>query len=180
MESYYILFLNAFFLSFESFFMIFFFFLRRYIQKNPFCSVSGLEKASGLQSLGLSECPYLTDDVLHRVGQLRRLRRLRLDLTACDKATAAGVLDMLSGSERLHELYLTMPLSAAHVDAAARAASLRRLQLFWLTFERLSFEDHLDNQPADDGWHRTLAARFRGDVDFRVGQTFTRIVVTAD
>lgn len=122
----------------------------------------------------------MTDDVLGRVGRLRRLRRLRLDLTACDKATANGVMDMLSGCERLHELYLTLPLSADHVEVASRAADLHRLQLFWLTFERLSFQDHLDNQPADDGWPSTLAARFRGDVDFRVGQTFTRIVVTAD
>lgn len=149
-------------------------------------SRAGLETASSLQSLGLSDCPYVTDDVLRRIGRLRRLRRLRLDLSGCDKTTAAGVLDMLSGCERLHELYLTMPLSADHVDAAARAASLPRLQLFWLTFERLSFQDHLDNQPTatdDDGgvdWCQALADRFGDDVDFRVGQTFTRIVVTAD
>lgn len=145
-------------------------------------SRAGLETASGLQSLGLSDCPYVTDDVLRRIGRLRRLRRLRLDLSGCDKTTAAGVLDMLSGCERLHELYLTMPLSADHVDAAARAASLPRLQLFWLTFERLSFQDHLDNQPtgADGDWCRTLADRFGDDVDFRVGQTFTRIAVTVD
>jgi len=141
---------------------------------------AGLDRANGLQSLGLSDCPYVTDDVLRRVGELRRLRMLRLDLTECDKTTAAGVLDMLSGCDRLHELYLTLPLSADYVDAVSRACALDRLQLFWLTFERLSFQEHLDNQPADDDWLLTLTSRFRDDVDVRVRQTYTKITVTAD
>lgn len=140
----------------------------------------GLERASGLQSLGLGECPYVTDDVLHRVSELRRLRRLRLDLTECDKTTPAGVFDMLSGCERIQELYLTLPLNADYVEAVGRAAALGRLQLFHLTFERLSFQNHLDNLPTEDGWERKLAARFRQDVDFHVRQTFTKITVSVD
>lgn len=141
---------------------------------------SGLEIANGLQSLGLRECPYITDDVLRRVGELRRLRLLRLDLTECDKTTASGVQGMLSGCDRLCELHLTLPLNADYVDAVSCAASLNRLRVFQLTFERLSFQEHLDNQPIDDNWQQTLAARFHGIVDFHVRQTFTKIAVSVD
>jgi len=136
--------------------------------------------ANGLQSLGLRECPYVTDDVLRRVGALRRLCVLRLDLTECDKTTATGVRDMLSGCERLRELDLTLPLNADYVHAVGRAASLDRLRSVRLTFERISFQEHLDNQPAGDDWQRTLAARFRDAVDFHVRQTFTKIAVSVD
>jgi hypothetical protein len=141
---------------------------------------AGLQKANGLQTLGLSECPYVTDDVLRRVGELRQLHRLRLDLTECDKTTAAGVLDMLTGCERLQELHLTLPLNADYVNAAAGAASLPQLRVFRLEFERLSFQDHLDNQPADGDWQRTLTTRFRDDVDIQVWQTYTKISVSVD
>lgn len=142
--------------------------------------VTGLKKANGLQSLELRECPYLTDDVLRRIGELRRLRQLKLDLTMCDKTTATGVLDMISGCDRLRELHLTLPLNVDYVDAVARAAYLNKLRVFRLTFERLSFQEHLDNQPSDDGWQRTLAIRFRDTVDFSVRQTFTKIAVFVD
>lgn len=141
---------------------------------------AGFYRANGLQSLGLRDCPYVTDDVLHRLGELRRLRRLRLDLTDSDKTTAAGVADMLSGCQRVQDLDLTLPLNADYVDAVARAAALEQLRTFRLTFERLSFQDHMDNQPADDGWSESLAARFRGRVDFHVTQTFTKIAVSVD
>lgn len=142
-------------------------------------SDTGLETADRLQSLGLTECPYVTDDVLQRVGDLRTLTRLRLDLTDCDKTTAAGVRRMLSGCRRLRDLHLTVPLNRDYVDAAAAAASLRRLRAFRLTFERLSFQEHLDNRP-DDGWRRALASRFRGCVRMTVEETFTRISLSVD
>lgn len=142
--------------------------------------LKGLELANGLQSLSLRECPYITDDVLRRVGELRRLRLLRLDLTECDKTTASGVQGMLSGCDRLCELHLTLPLNADYVDAVSCAASLDRLRVFRLTFERLSFQEHLDNQPADDDWQQTLVASFDGTVDFHVRQTFTKIAVSVD
>ncbi|XP_001946146.1 uncharacterized protein LOC100168264 [Acyrthosiphon pisum] len=142
--------------------------------------LSGLVSATGLQSLGLADCPYVTDDVLRRVGEMRQLRNLRLDLTDCDKTTAAGVTDMLSGCERLRELDLTLPLNADYVAAAASASHLDHLRTFRLTFERLSFQDHLDNQPTDADWQQSLAAGFRDDVEFSVRQTFTKITVTVD
>uniref|UniRef100_A0A2H8TII7 SCF E3 ubiquitin ligase complex F-box protein grrA n=1 Tax=Melanaphis sacchari TaxID=742174 RepID=A0A2H8TII7_9HEMI len=142
--------------------------------------LSGLVSANGLQSLGLADCPYVTDDVLRRIGEMRQLRSLRLDLTDCDKTTAAGVTDMLSGCERLRELDLTLPLDAGYVAAAASAGRLDGLREFRLTFERLSFQDHLDDQPADADWQRSLAAGFADHVEFSVRQTFTRITVTVD
>ncbi|XP_060875790.1 F-box/LRR-repeat protein 4-like [Metopolophium dirhodum] len=142
--------------------------------------LSGLVSATGLQSLGLADCPYVTDDVLRRVGEMRQLRNLRLDLTDCDKTTAAGVTDMLSGCERLRELDLTLPLNADYVAAAAFASHLDHLRTFRLTFERLSFQDHLDDQPTNADWQQSLAAGFRDDVEFSVRQTFTKITVTVD
>lgn len=142
--------------------------------------LSGLVSATGLQSLGLADCPYVTDDVLRRIGEIRQLRNLRLDLTYCDKTTAAGVTDMLSGCERLRDLDLTLPLNADYVAAAASASHLDQLRTFRLTFERLSFQDHLDDQPTDADWQRSLAAGFRDDVEFSVRQTFTKITVTVD
>lgn len=156
------------------------FFLRVYLESRYLCMYAGLRKANGLQSLSLRDCPYVTDDVLHGVGELRRLRRLRFDLTESDKTTAAGVADMLSGCQRVQNLELTLPLNADYVDAVARAAALGQLRTFRLTFERLSFQDHLDNQPTDDGWSESLAARFRDHVDFYVLQTFTKIAVSVD
>lgn len=137
-------------------------------------------RATGLQSLGLADCPYVTDDVLHRIGEMRQLHNLRLDLTHCDKTTAVGVTDMLSGCERLRSLDLTLPLNADYVAAAASASNLSHLRTFRLTFELLSFQDHLDNQPTDADWQQSLVAGFRNDVEFSVGQTFTKITVTVD
>lgn len=142
--------------------------------------LSGLMSATGLQSLSLADCPYVTDDVLRRIGEMRQLHNLRLDLTDCDKMTASGVTDMLSGCERLRELDLTLPLNAGYVAAAASAGHLNQLRTFRLTFERLSFQDHLDDQPADADWQRSLAAVFRDEVEFSVRQTFTKITVTVD
>lgn len=145
-----------------------------------FVGSSGLVSATGLQSLGLADCPYVTDDVLRRIGEMRQLRNLRLDLTDCDKTTAAGVTEMLAGCERLRDLDLTLPLNAGYVAAAASASRLDQLRAFRLTFERLSFQDHLDDQPADADWQRSLAAGFPDHVEFSVRQTFTRITVTVD
>jgi len=78
--------------------------------------------ATGLQSLGLADCPYVTDDVLRRIGEMRQLRNLRLDLSDCDKTTAAGVTDMLSGCERLRE----PPGPSADVPADVRAVIVSR------------------------------------------------------
>ncbi|XP_050057950.1 uncharacterized protein LOC114127687 [Aphis gossypii] len=142
--------------------------------------LGGLLNATGLQSLGLADCPYVTDDVLRRIGEMRQLHSLRLDLTDCDKTTADGVTDMLSGCERLRELDLTLPLNAGYVAAAASASRLEQLRTFRLTFELLSFQDHLDDQPADDDWQQSLVDGFPDRVEFTVRKTFTRITVTVD
>lgn len=136
--------------------------------------------ATGLQSLGLADCPYVTDDVLRRIGEMRQLHSLRLNLTDCDKTTADGVTDMLSGCERLRELDLTLPLNAGYVAAAASASRLEQLRTFRLTFELLSFQDHLDDQPADDDWQQSLVDGFPDRVELTVRKTFTRITVTVD
>lgn len=146
--------------------------------------LAGFESLSQLKSLALRECPYMTDDVLCRIGDLRQLRRLHLDLSDCVKVTAAGVRDMLLGcGHGLRELRLTLPLNRDYADAATAAvASGRRssLRKFQLTFERLSFQDHQHNQP-DDGWERALADRFRrAGVDFTVEHAFTNITVSVD
>lgn len=147
-------------------------------------SATGLKWADELRSLALAECPYVTDEVLQRVGQLSQLHRLLLDLTGCDKTTAAGVRGMLSGGcERVHELRLTVPLDADYLDAVAAAVELPRLREFRLTFDRLSSQDRADDRcrPSAHERLRELAARFRArHVDLVVGHSFTKIAVSVD
>lgn len=88
---------------------------------------------------------------------------------------------MLTGCRRVRELDLTLPLNADYVEAVATAASLNSIRLFRLTFERLSFQEHLNNQPSDSGWQQLLVTRFRAaNIDFHVRQTFTKILVSVD
>ncbi|XP_050524935.1 uncharacterized protein LOC126896311 [Daktulosphaira vitifoliae] len=145
--------------------------------------LNGIENLSQLRSLVLKECPYMTDDVLRRIGDLRRLRRLYLDLSDCVKVTAAGVRDMLLGcGYRLRELHLTVPQNRDYANAvnAAVMSDRSHLREFKLTFERLSFQEHQNNQP-EDGWERALKNRFsRAGVHFTIQHSFTKITISVD